>query len=57
MRGMCGVDSRVPSTLRGFRNLSRRDGSIIAPDGVRRSERNPGKASKEIPSALAGRIE
>jgi hypothetical protein len=57
MPGMFGDDSRRPYALQRLHNSSRRDGSIIAPDGVRRSERNPGKASKEIPSALAGRIE
>ena len=43
MRGMFGVDSGRPCTLQGLRgssqglrNSSRRDRSIIAPDGVRR---------------------
>jgi hypothetical protein len=55
MRGTCGVESRRPcAALRGVRNSSRRDGSIIAPDGVRHSERNPGKAQQQCPPPRRG---
>jgi len=40
-----------------FRTSSRRDGSIIAPDEVRNSERNPGKAPESNLSAPEGRNE
>jgi len=55
--GFVVVGNGLLATLHHLRNSSRRDGSIIAPDGVRRSERNPGKAPSNIPSALEGRIE
>jgi len=44
----------APATLQRLRNSSRRDGPIIAPDGVRRSERNPGKAPSSNPLRPGG---
>jgi hypothetical protein len=42
------------ATLHRLPNSSRRDGPIIAPDGVRRSERNPGKAHSSNPLRPGG---
>jgi hypothetical protein len=52
--GFVVVGNGLLATLHHLRNSSRRDGSIIAPDGVRHSERNPGKAPNSIPLRPGG---